>query len=118
MRNAWANTVRRSIKFYLEINRSWTAPGVGCELMSHFWSGRVGTLRNQFESNQFMAMRALRADGRLIQNFHLVIFHPHQLEATGTTLDLRHGRSPSSIIIKSCNDGDYHNIRRQSLSRA
>lgn len=85
--------------------------------VAHFGAGSIGPLRDKLEPDQFMAVRAFHADGRLVQDFHFVVFHPHQLEAPRTTPNCRHGRSPS-CRFKSCIDGDYHNIRRLSLSRA
>ena len=59
-------------------------------LMAHFGARRVGTQRHQFDSNEFLTMRALGPDGVLIQVFELAFLEPHQFEASRTGFDLCH----------------------------
>jgi len=58
--------------------------------VAHFGARRVRTQRHQFDSNEFLTMRALGPDGVLIQVFELAFLEPHQFEAARTGFDLRH----------------------------
>jgi len=59
-------------------------------LMAHFGPGCVRTQRHQFDSNEFLTMRALGPDGVLIQVLEFAFLEPHQFEASRTGFDLRH----------------------------
>ena len=59
-------------------------------LVAHFGPGCIGTQCHQFDSNEFLTMRALGPNGVLIQVFEFAFLEPHQFEASRTGFDLRH----------------------------
>ena len=67
--------------------------------MSHLWAGGVVPLRDKREANCRPAVRALGSNGRLIEEFILVICEPHELKTLGALTDLRCHGVPRTLRV-------------------